>query len=224
MKRFLILILAILVLMSGATIGCGTTPREQSESELEAYFAEELPITERRAETVTIVNKAIEEINLEFQKPVPDDPSKTQSETNETDPEKPPSLGLKRMTIDALLNAEPYTPKPTEPVIPSDLKTALISGTETLEWALERVDAEILDYKQLNPPPEAITYRGLIIEVLLKQRKAYEELLTYYNSFLQDGKGDIKALARADEYREESQRFLSLAIHELSQLLEEVTE
>jgi hypothetical protein len=224
MKRYLILILAILVLASGLATGCGfveTTPQKQSRVEaaqLSAYITEELSITQRHRETFADVSKAIQAIYLEAKKPSPDDPSKTQSEAIDTKPEKPPALSLQALTVEELLKAKPVTPKPAKPVIPSGLKAALISGIDTLDWALERVDSEILNYEKRSPPPEAKTYHRLMREVLLKERKAYNEYRSYYNSFLQHGKGDIEALTKASEYSMESVRLKSIATDEFFQL------
>lgn len=55
MKRYLILILIILVLASGLVIGCG---QKQSSAELQAYIEEALPIMKRHTEITETTNQA----------------------------------------------------------------------------------------------------------------------------------------------------------------------
>ena len=63
MKRYLIPIIAILVLASGLVVGCG---HNESTAKLIAYLDEGQPIIERHAETLRAINKAKLNLNQLF--------------------------------------------------------------------------------------------------------------------------------------------------------------
>ena len=90
------------------------------------------------------------------------------------------------------------------------MKEALISGIDTLDWALERMDSEFKDYQILNPPPEAMTYHGLVAEVFLKERAMFDDIRTNFRSLLSYGYGDAEALHRFTESSVERDRLQSL--------------
>ncbi len=206
MKRYLIPIIAILVLASGLVVGCG---HNESTAKLIAYLDEGQPIIERHAETLRAINKAIETISLEGKKPSPDDPSKTQLEAIEL-PKPVSASTIQRVTVDSILRALTAPKTQPEPIIPSGLKEALISGIDTLDWALERMDSEFKDYQILNPPPEAMTYHGLVAEVFLKERAMFDDIRTNFRSLLSYGYGDAEALHRFTESSVERDRLQSL--------------
>lgn len=225
MKRYLILILIILALTPGLVVGCG---EKQSTAELITFLATEEPIIKRHNETLDTISKAMEAITLEAKKPAtpkdePSASSKTQLEAIE--PPKPATnvpVSMYQLSTEEIIKAL-TTPAPkSEPTIPSGLKEALTSGVDTLDWALERMDSEIFDYKRLSPPPEARTYHGLTVEILLKERAIYNDFRSYYRSLLSYGYGDDEALDRAKKQSVERQRLWLLAQYELDDLIQRI--
>ncbi len=226
MKRYLILILvATLVLASGLWIGCG---QKETTAELIAFLATEEPIIERHAETVDAINKATEAITSEAEKPVtPKDESSASSKTQMEAIEPPKPSGGVPVSIHSLSAEEIIrslkTPIPTpKPTIPSGLKEALTSGVDTLDWALEQIDSEIVDYKRLNPPPEARVYHGLTVEILLKEQAIYNDIRSHYRSLLSYGYGDDEALDRVKKLSEEVSRLHLLVQYEWDDLIQRI--
>lgn len=221
MRRYLVLIYLVIILIF-TMAGCAQqNPKtvKQPSAELIAYFDKEELIIERNSETLDAVSKAMEAITLEGDKPCPDDPSKTQLEAIE--PGKPPEpIGMVRMTIEAIKQSL-AAPRILEPIIPSGLKKALTSGVTTLDWALERLNAELLDHKGLNPPEEAMTYHGLMVEILLKEQ-ANTYLRSNYVSLLTNGSVDSEALDRMQIELTEFERLRSLYEYELDKLSKKV--
>ena len=120
-------IIIILVLTSGLVLGCG---QNESTANLIAYLDEEQPIIERHAETLRVINKAIETISLEAKKSCPDDSLKTQLEAIELS-KSPSATTMQRAIVESILQAL-ATPEFTfEPIILSGLREALISGIDT---------------------------------------------------------------------------------------------
>lgn len=185
----------------------------------EIYLAEELPIIQRHNETLYRANKAMEAIASESEKPAtskdkPSASSKTQMEAIET-PEPPHSVPvpLHILTREEVLRSFSTRPLPNKPTIPSGLKEALTSGVDTLDWALNRIDSEILDYKRLNPPSEVRTYHGLMVETWLKEQAIYTHMSSNYISLLSYGHADDKALDRLKRLSEERQILWLLTQH-----------
>lgn len=224
LKRYLIPIVVVLIL-SSSMVGCGQQEPKQAakqpNTELIAYFTEEQPIIERHNETLHAISKAIETISLEAEKPSPDDPSKTQLEAIEL-PKPPKPTGMKVITVEDILKALSAPKTPTEPIIPSGLREALTSGIHTLDWALERMDSEIRDYQRLNPPPEAKTYHGLTVEVLLKEQAIYNDIRSNYRSLLSYGYSDVEARNRVKKELTERERLWSLCKYEQDELFKKV--
>ncbi len=224
-QHFILILMAILVLTSGLWVGCG---QKRSTAELIVFLAAEEPIIKRHNETLDTISKAMEAITLEAKKPAtPKDESSASSKTQleAIEPPKPPGgapVPLGSLTTEDIIKAlktPPPTPKPT---IPSGLKEALTLGVDTLDGALERMDSEILDYKRLKPPPEARTYHGLIVEILLKEQAIYTQIHSNYSSLLSYGYADDKALDRVKKLSEERERLWLLAQYELDDLIQRI--
>ncbi len=219
MKRYLIPIMIILVLVSGASAGCG---QDEQTAKLITYLDREQLISERHIETLQAINNAMDAISSEAEKPSPDDPSKTQLEAIELPRGHTGNVTLKVATAEDIIKAL-TTPKTTpEPIIPSGLKEVLTSGIDTLDWALERMEAEIRDYQSLNPPPEAATYHGLTVEAWLKQQAIYNDIRSNYRSLLSYGYSDVEALNRVEKELTEMDRLWSLAQHEWEEIVGKV--
>jgi hypothetical protein len=218
MKPYLTPILIILVLISGTLVSCG---QKESTAKLIAYLDEEQPISERHVVTLQATSEAMKTISLEAKKPSPDDPSKTQLEAIQL-PKPPQPTGIQRITVEAIKEALQAPKTPPEPIIPSGLKEALTSGVNTLDWALERMKSEILDYRKLSPPTEAATYHGLTVEVLLKEQGIYNDIRSNYKSLLCYGYSDVEALDRVKKELTERERLWSLCKYEQDELFKKV--
>ena len=99
----------------------------------------------------------------------------------------------------------------------------LTTYKDTLDWALSRVDSELLDFKKLIPPPEARTFHSLMIEGLTKEQDGLANTLFYYSSVLRYGFGDSEALNRGNDQLLEAQRIWLQVQYELQDLLQKVT-
>ena len=85
-KRYLIPIVIVLVLASGVLIGCSSVPPSEptpTKTPIEIYLNQALPIIDRHNETLEAIDRAMEAIASEAEKPSADDPSKTQLEAIE---------------------------------------------------------------------------------------------------------------------------------------------
>ncbi len=226
MKQYL-LYMVLVVILTSSMAGCSqqnpstaTQTTKQPSTELITYYAKEELIIERNSETLEAVNNSMEALSLEEDKPCPDDPSKTQLEAIE--PGKPPKAigmvaGTKEMVIAAL-----SAPRVLEPSIPSGLKQALTSGVAALDWALERLDAELLDHVSLNPPIEATTYHGLMVEILLNEQAINSYFRSNYVSLLTNGCVDVEALNNIKVPLATSERLWPLYQYELDKLSKKV--
>ena len=181
MKRYLILILAILVIASVTIPGCAlgfrvredsSTPK-QPTAELKSYTQQASPIMKRHTETTETGNQA----NRAFLKAIA---SGNQAEVLE----------------------------------------ALTTYVDTLDWALNRVDSELQDFKRLTPPSEARTFHSLMIEGLTKEQHGLTNLLSYYSSVLRYGIGDGKVLDEGNELLLNAQKIWLQAQYELQDLLQ----
>ncbi len=179
--------MVVALILTLGMVGCAQQESKQTvkqpPSELITYIAKEKPISERHLETLQVISKAIKAISLEAEKPSLDNPSKTQIEAIEL-PKPSPPTSIQTLTVEALVRSLTGPKTPPELIIPSGLKEALTSGIDTLDWALEQMDSEIRDYQRLNPPPEAKTYHGLTVEVLLKEQAIYSNIRSNYISLL----------------------------------------
>lgn len=183
MKRYLIVLLAILVLTSGVLVACAQksetpaspTPEQITATQLKSYCQEALPIMKRHTETTETTNQA----NRSFLKAFA---SGDQKEV------------LKALTV----------------------------YRDTLDWALNRVDDELLDYKKLMPPPEARQLRSLMIEGLLKEQAGLTKVLSYYSSVLSYGFGYDKELNDGDALLLEAQKIWLQAQYELQDLMQKL--
>ena len=214
MKRYLLLII-ILALTLGTLVGCG---RNESTAKIIAYLNEEQPINKRHMETLTAISKAIETITMEAEKHNPDDPSKTQLESIALPkPSAPNTVG--KITVEGIVRSLTRPKTPPEPIIPSGLREALTSGINTLDLAIKQIDSEIIDYNKLIPPPEAMTYNGLIVAILLKELAINNDILSNYRSLLSNGYSDVVALDRVQKGNTERGRLWWLYKYELDELL-----
>jgi hypothetical protein len=100
---------------------------------------------------------------------------------------------------------------------------ALTTYVDTLDWALSRVDSELLDFKKLIPPPEARTFHSLMIEGLTKEQDGLANTLSYYSSVLRYGFGDSEALNRGNDQLLEAQKIWLQVQYELQDLLQKAT-
>ena len=207
MKRYLIIAVILGSVGFGNliynTIATKEAPEPTSSptlSPVSSYFLDMLLIIERHAETVEAVNNAIVAVNSAAEEPTPDDPSKTQMEAIETPTESVGGIpvSMHQLTIEEILKALGTPPPTPKPVIPSGLQEALTSGVNTLEWALDQVDSEIVDCGKLAPPPEAQNFHDLVVSYLEKERAAWEKLLSYNSSILSEGYGDETELNSAN--------------------------
>ena len=98
----------------------------------------------------------------------------------------------------------------------------LVIYVDTLEWALNRVDSELLDFKKLIPPPEARTFHSLMIDGLMKEQAALGDTLAYYSSVLLYGFGDDKALDNANTLMFEASNIWLQAQYELQDLMQKL--
>lgn len=103
-----------------------------------------------------------------------------------------------------------------------EMLEALLAYKETLDWALNRADSELADFKKLKPPPEAQTYHSLMIEALVKEQGALGDTLSYYSSVLRYGLGNDEALTRANNDFLEAQKIYLQAQYELQNLMQKV--
>ncbi|MDP2731417.1 MAG: hypothetical protein Q8O55_13210 [Dehalococcoidales bacterium] len=101
-----------------------------------------------------------------------------------------------------------------------EIVKALTAYRDTLEWAVNRVDSTLLDFKKLVPPSEVRTYHSLMIEALTKEQYGLTKQLSYYSSVLRYGFGDDKELDDGNELLLEAQKVWLQAQYEFSDLLE----
>ena len=101
---------------------------------------------------------------------------------------------------------------------------ALTDYKNTLEWAINRVDSTLLDFKKLLPPSEVRTYHSLMIEGLTKEQSGLTKQLSYYSSVLLYGFGDDKVLDDGNELLLDAQKIWLQAQYEFQDLLEKIGE
>jgi len=94
----------------------------------------------------------------------------------------------------------------------------LVSYKDTLEWALNRVDLELLDFKALTPPPQAMNVNSLMIDGLLKEQAGLTKQLSYYSSVLRYGFGNDKELDDGNKLLFDAQRIWVRAKNEIQDL------
>ena len=105
-----------------------------------------------------------------------------------------------------------------------ELLKALAAYRDTLEWALNRVDQELLDYRKLMPPPEARQLHSLMIEGLLKEQAGLTKVLSYYSSVLLYGFANDSELDDGNALLLEAQNTWLQAQYEFRDLLEKTGE
>jgi len=105
----------------------------------------------------------------------------------------------------------------------AEVLKALTTYVDTLDWALNRVDSELQDFKRLTPPPEARTFHSLMVDGLTKEQHGLTNLLSYYSSVLRYGVGDGKVLDAGNELLLEAQKIWLQAQYELQDLLQKAT-
>ena len=103
-----------------------------------------------------------------------------------------------------------------------ELLKALTAYKDRLEWAVNRVDSTLLDFKKLVPPSEVRTYHNLMIEGLTKEQYGLTKQLSYYSSVLLYGYGTDKELDDGNALLLEAQKIWLQAQYELQDLLEKV--
>ncbi len=103
-----------------------------------------------------------------------------------------------------------------------ELLKALTAYRDTLEWAVNRVDSTLLDFKKLVPPVEVRTYHSLMIEALTKEQYGLTKQLSYYSSVLLYGFGNDKELDDGNALLLEAQKIWLQAQYEFQDLLEKV--
>lgn len=203
MKRYLILILAILVLASGAMAGCSKTL-----TPTQVYLDQASPILKRNDETVKAVTEAIKAINAT----VPEPSIEKAGESNLTATQKslegqakynkPTRLpvSISKLTTEELVRelTAPRNPNPEFLVFPTGMKEALNTANRTLSESTQQVGAQLLDWRTLNPTPATEDYHNLVAQALQTQQDAWNKLNSYYASFLSIGSGDEKELDRAN--------------------------
>ena len=91
---------------------------------------------------------------------------------------------------------------------------------DTLEWAVNRVDSTLQDFKKLIPAPEVRTYHSLMIEALTKEQYGLTKQLSYYSSVLLQGFGDDKELDDGNALLLEAQKIWLQAQYEFQDILE----
>ncbi len=101
-----------------------------------------------------------------------------------------------------------------------ELLKALTAYRDTLEWAVNRVDSTLLDFKKLVPPSEVRTCHSLMIEALIKEQAGLTKQLSYYSSVLRYGSGNDKELDDGNELLMEAQRIWLQAQYEFQDILE----
>jgi len=99
---------------------------------------------------------------------------------------------------------------------------ALTTYRDMLEWALIRVDSELLDFKALTPPPQARDFHTLMIDGLLKEQTGLTKLLSYYSSVLRYGFGDDKELEDGNRLLLEAQKSWLRAKYEMQDLMQKM--
>ena len=103
-----------------------------------------------------------------------------------------------------------------------ELIKALANYVDTLDWALDRTDSVLLDFKKFTPPPEARTFHSLMIESLIKEQAGLGDMLSYYSSVLRYGFGDDKALDNANTLMLEAKKIWLQAQYELQDLMQKL--
>ncbi len=185
MKQYLIPIMIILLLASGALVSCGqkseapasSTPEQVRARQVKSYVEEALPFMKQHAETTNTGNQA-----------------------NRAFLEAYASGDLQKIT------------------------KALTDYKNTLEWAVNRVDSTLLDFKKLLPPSEVRTYHSLMIEGLTKEQYGLTKQLSYYSSVLLYGFGNDKELDDGNELLLDAQKIWVQAQYEFLDLLEKAGE
>ena len=103
-----------------------------------------------------------------------------------------------------------------------ELLKVLTIYRDTLEWALIRVDSELLDFKALTPPPQTRDLHTLIIDGLLKEQAGLTKLLSYYSSVLRYGFGDDKELDDGNRLLLDAQKTWLGAKYEMQDLIQKM--
>ncbi len=103
-----------------------------------------------------------------------------------------------------------------------EVLNALTAYRDTLDWALNRVDSELLDFKKLIPPEEARTFHSLMIEGLLKEQAGLTKQLSYYSAVLRYGFGNDKELDDGNALLAEAQKIWLQSQYELRDLLQKI--
>ena len=101
-----------------------------------------------------------------------------------------------------------------------ELLKALTAYRDRLEWAVNRVDSTLLDFKKLIPPAEVRTDHSLMIEALTKEQYGLTKQLSYYSSVLLQGFGDDKELDDGNELLLEAQKIWLQAQYKFQDILE----
>jgi hypothetical protein len=98
----------------------------------------------------------------------------------------------------------------------------LTAYRDTLAWALNRVDSELLDFKQLSPPPDGRTLHNLVIDGFQKEQYGLTKALSYYSSVLNYGFGDGAELNESNDLLMEAQDIWQQATSELQDLQDKI--
>lgn len=101
---------------------------------------------------------------------------------------------------------------------------ALTDYKNTLEWAVNRVDSTLLDFKKLLPSSEVRTYHSLMIEALTKEQYGLTKQLSYYSSVLLYGSGNDTELDDGNALLLEAQKIWLQAQYEFQDLLDKIGE
>lgn len=171
MKRYLILVVVVMLLGSGPLIAC---TQKQSNAELDSYFHEASLIMDRHVvttETTNEANRAAFEVYIHG---------------------------------DAVEVIEAYT-----------------DYRETLAWALNRTDSELLDFRKLVPPLKARGFHDLMVEGLTKEQAGLTKVLSYYSSVLRYGFGDNGELNDGNALLSEGSEIWLQVQYELRELAKE---
>ena len=99
-----------------------------------------------------------------------------------------------------------------------ELIKAFTTYVNILDWALNRVDSELLDFKNLIPPPEVRTLHNMMIEGLTKEQAGLTKHLSYYSSVLHYGSGNDKELDDDNRLLLEAQEIWLQAQYEFQDL------
>lgn len=182
MKRYLIPILAILVLALVVLVACGhkneapasPTPEQVGARQLKSYSEEAVPFMKQHTETTDTCNEA------------------------------------NRAFLRAYASGNQ-----------KELLKALTAYRDTLEWAVNRVDSTLLDFKKLVPPSEVRTYHSLMIDALIKEQYGLTKQVSYYSSVLRYGSGNDKELDDGNALLLEAHNIWLQAQYEFQDLLEE---